>query len=58
MNGSDSATKLLLGVGFSSVEGLERYVLGLQDAERLGEPEVSDTVYDNLMRVLGGGKAR
>lgn len=52
MDGSDSATKLLLGVGFSSVEGLERYVLGLQDAEQLGEPEVSDTVYDNLVRVL------
>ena len=52
MDGSDSATKLLLGVGFSSVEGLERYVLGLQDAERLGEPEVSDTVYDNLVLVL------
>ena len=56
MDGSDSATKLLLGVGFNSVEGLERYVLGLQDAERLGEPEVSDTVYDNLMRVLGAVK--
>lgn len=53
MDGSDNATKLLLGVGFSSVEGLERYVLGLQDAERIGEPEVSDSVYDNLMRVLG-----
>lgn len=52
MDGSDSATKLLLGVGFSSVDGLERYVIGLQDAERLGEPEVSDSVYDNLMRVL------
>lgn len=52
MDGSDSATKLLLGVGFSSVDGLERYVRGLQDAERLGEPEVSDSVYDNLMRVL------
>lgn len=52
MDGSDSATKLLLGAGFNSVEGLERYVLGLQDAERLGEPDVSDTVYDNLMRVL------
>ena len=52
MDGSDSATKLLLGAGFSSVEGLERYVIGLQDAERIGEPEVSDTVYDNLMRVL------
>lgn len=52
MDGSDSATKLLLGAGFSSVEGLERYVIGLQDAERLGEPEVSDSVYDNLMRVL------
>ena len=52
MDGSDSATKLLLGVGFSSVEGLERYVRGLQDAERIGEPEVSDSVYDNLIRVL------
>lgn len=52
----DDETKLLLGVGFSSVEGLERYVLGLQDAERLGEPEVSDGVYDNLMRVLGAVK--
>nr|DAS80142.1 MAG TPA: Ligase N family [Caudoviricetes sp.] len=56
MDGSDSATKLLLGAGFNSVEGLERYVLGLQDAERLGEPEVSDGVYDNLMRVLGAVK--
>ena len=56
MDGSDSATKLLLGAGFNSVEGLERYVLGLQDAERLGEPDVSDTVYDNLMRVLGAVK--
>lgn len=52
MDGSDSATKLLLGVGFSSVEGLERYVRGLRDAERIGEPEVSDSVYDNLVRVL------
>ena len=52
MDGSDNATKLLLGVGFSSVEGLERYVRGLQDAERIGEPEVSDSVYDNLVRVL------
>ena len=52
MDGSDSATKLLLGVGFSSVDGLERYVRGLQDAERIGEPEVSDSVYDNLVRVL------
>ena len=52
MDGSDSATKLLLGVGFSSVEGLERYIRGLQDAERIGEPEVSDSVYDNLVRVL------
>lgn len=52
MDAGDEVTKLLLGVGFSSVEGLERYVLGLQDAERLGEPEVSDAVYDNLMRVL------
>lgn len=52
MDGSDSATKLLLGVGFSSVDGLERYVQGLQDAERIGEPEVSDSVYDNLVRVL------
>ena len=56
MDGSDSATKLLLGVGFSSVEGLERYVRGLQDAERIGEPEVSDSVYDNLVRVLGAVK--
>lgn len=52
MDGSDSATKLLLGVGFNSVEGLERYVQGLQDAEQIGEPEVSDSVYDNLVRVL------
>lgn len=52
MDGSDSAIKLLLGVGFSSVEGLERYIRGLQEAERIGEPEVSDSVYDNLMRVL------
>lgn len=52
MDGSDSATKLLLGAGFNSVEGLERYVIGLQDAERIGEPEVSDAVYDNLVRVL------
>ena len=56
MDEGDDATKFLLGVGFSSVEGLERYVLGLQDAERLGEPEVSDAVYDNLMRVLGAVK--
>lgn len=52
MDGSDSATKLLLGAGFNSVEGLERYIRGLQEAEQIGEPEVSDTVYDNLMRVL------
>lgn len=52
MDGSDSATKLLLGAGFNSVEGLERYIRGLQDAERIGEPEVSDVVYDNLVRVL------
>lgn len=52
MDGSDSATKLLLGVGFSSVEGLERYIRGLQEAEQIGEPEVSDSVYDNLVRVL------
>lgn len=52
MDAGDDVTKLLLGVGFSSATGLERYVLGLQDAERLGEPEVSDSVYDNLMRVL------
>lgn len=52
MDGSDSATKLLLGVGFSSVAGLERYVRGLQEAEQIGEPEVSDSVYDNLVRVL------
>lgn len=52
MDGSDSATKLLLGAGFNSVEGLERYVRGLRDAERIGEPEVSDSVYDNLIRVL------
>lgn len=52
MDGSDSATKLLLGVGFSSVEGLERYIRGLQEAEQIGEPEVSDSVYDNLIRVL------
>lgn len=56
MGAGDDVTKLLLGVGFSSVEGLERYVFGLQDAERLGEPEVSDGVYDNLMRVLGAVK--
>lgn len=56
MDGSDSVTKLLLGAGFSSVEGLERYIRGLQDAERIGEPEVSDSVYDNLMRVLGAVK--
>lgn len=56
MCAGDDETKLLPGVGFSSVEGLERYVLGLQDAERLGEPEVSDSVYDNLMRVLGAVK--
>lgn len=56
MDGSDNATKLLLGVGFSSIEGLERYVRGLQDAERIGEPEVSDSVYDNLIRVLGAVK--
>lgn len=52
MDGSDSATKLLLGAGFNSVEGIERYIRGLQDAERIGEPEVSDSVYDNLVRVL------
>ena len=52
MDGSDSATKLLLGAGFNSVEGLERYIRGLQDAEQIGEPEVSDSVYDNLIRVL------
>ena len=52
MDGSDSATKLLLGVGFSSVDGLERYIRGLQEAEQIGEPEVSDSVYDNLIRVL------
>ena len=52
MDGSDSATKLLLGAGFNSVDSLERYVRGLQDAERIGEPEVSDVVYDNLVRVL------
>lgn len=52
MDGSDSATKLLLGAGFNSVESLERYIRGLQDAERIGEPEVSDSVYDNLIRVL------
>lgn len=52
MDGSDNATKLLLGVGFSSVEGLERYIRGLQEAEQIGEPEVSDSVYDNLVRVL------
>jgi len=52
MDGSDSTTKLMLGAGFNSVEGLERYIGGLQDAEQIGEPEVSDTVYDNLMRVL------
>lgn len=52
MDGSDSATKLLLGAGFSSVDSLERYIRGLQDAERIGEPEVSDSVYDNLIRVL------
>ena len=56
MDGSDSATKLLLGVGFSSVEGLERYIRGLQEAEQIGEPEVSDSVYDNLIRVLGAVK--
>lgn len=56
MDGSDSATKLLLGVGFSSVEGLERYARGLQEAEQIGEPEVSDSVYDNLIRVLGAVK--
>lgn len=56
MDGSDSATKLLLGAGFNSVEGLERYVRGLRDAERIGEPEVSDSVYDNLIRVLGAVK--
>lgn len=52
MDGSDSATKLLLGAGFNSVEGLERYIRGLQEAEQIGEPEVSDSVYDNLIRVL------
>ena len=52
MDGSDSATKLLLGAGFNSVEGLERYIRGLQEAEQIGEPEVSDSVYDNLVRVL------
>lgn len=52
MDGRDSATKLLLGAGFNSVEGLERYIRGLQDAERIGEPEVSDSVYYNLVRVL------
>lgn len=56
MDGSDSATKLLLGVGFSSVDGLERYIRGLQEAEQIGEPEVSDSVYDNLVRVLGAVK--
>lgn len=56
MDGSDSATKLLLGAGFNSVEGLERYVRGLQEAEQIGEPEVSDSVYDNLIRVLGAVK--
>lgn len=56
MDGSDSATKLLLGAGFNSVEGLERYIRGLQEAEQIGEPEVSDSVYDNLMRVLGAVK--
>lgn len=52
MDGSDSTTKLLLGAGFNSVEGLERYIRGLQEAEQIGEPEVSDMVYDNLVRVL------
>lgn len=52
MDGSDSTTKLLLGAGFNSVEGLERYIRGLQEAEQIGEPEVSDSVYDNLIRVL------
>lgn len=52
MDGSDSAIKLLLGAGFNSVEGLERYIRGLQEAEQIGEPEVSDSVYDNLVRVL------
>lgn len=52
MDAGDDVTKLLLGVGFSSATGLERYVRGLQDAERIGEPEVSDAVYDNLVRVL------
>lgn len=52
MDAGDDVTKLLLGVGFNSATGLERYVRGLQDAERIGEPEVSDTVYDNLVRVL------
>lgn len=52
MDGSDSATKLLLGAGFNSVDSLERYVRGLQEAEQIGEPEVSDSVYDNLVRVL------
>lgn len=56
MDGSDSATKLLLGAGFNSVEGLERYIRGLQEAEQIGEPEVSDSVYDNLIRVLGAVK--
>lgn len=56
MDAGDDVTKLLLGVGFSSATGLERYVRGLQDAERIGEPEVSDGVYDNLMRVLGAVK--
>lgn len=52
MDGSDSTTKLMLGAGFNSVEGLERYIRGLQEAEQIGEPEVSDSVYDNLIRVL------
>lgn len=56
MDGSDSATKLLLGAGFNSVEGLERYIRGLQEAEQIGEPEVSESVYDNLIRVLGAVK--
>lgn len=53
---SDRKAGLLFGTGFSSVEGLERYVFGLQDAEQIGEPEVSDFVYDNLLRVLGAVK--
>lgn len=56
MDAGDDVTKLLLGVGFSSATGLERYVRGLQEAEQIGEPEVSDSVYDNLMRVLGAVK--